>query len=565
MLKALSPRFRRGAVKPFALLAIAVPVMGGGVLAYNLFFNRPGESAIKLIPQNALMVLTLDITPSAEQLPTFKRIFDAVKREGLEGELDKAMTEAFNKSPMAAELRPELRESFALATLPSGSGEAKAEDTVLMLAVKDPGKAAGILGKHGAKSKEGGLEVFKLEKAEGSAALVGPYVVFSKSPSLLVQVEAVRQGKTPALEESADYQQARASLPKDANLMLFISPDGLKQMAKQSGGQVDQQAMNATRYLTLGMTVREQGLELVGQVPTVLDEKSPLRSLSQVAAVDPQALRKLPGGAYGVFAMSQPGQYYDPVSSTVLSAEQRAEFENELKEAEADLGMTVENDLVPALGGNVVVGVYPDPEKPTEGVDLVGVVDDAHAADPARVAKKLLEFFQGKGEVRFNTEEINGVTVWSPQERMGGKTAYLATAGKSVLFATSRTLLESTLAAFNTETAGNSLMSEPAFAGMQPQVVSGAQMLLMVDVRRILETFRTQIESSLGGDKDLKYEDLLGLFGSANSGLVASGKYDGAAGTFQLHLPLDYDRLIHLVAVGARKATSGQIGGPGSS
>lgn len=219
--------------------------MGGGVLAYNLFFNRPGESAIKLIPQNALMVVTLDTTPSPSQVPTFKRIFDAVKREGIETEIDKAMTQALDKSPVAAELRPELRESFALAMLPSASAEPKDEDAVLMLAVKDPGRAAGILGKHSTKGKEGGLDVYKLNQAEAHVALVGPYLVCSKSTARLAQIEDVRQGKSPALEKSADYQQARASLPEDANLMLFLSPEGLKKMAKQAG-PMNEQAMNAT-------------------------------------------------------------------------------------------------------------------------------------------------------------------------------------------------------------------------------------------------------------------------------------------------------------------------------
>lgn len=314
----------------------------------------------------------------------------------------------------------------------------------------------------------------------------------------------------------------------------------------------------------MGLTVREQGLEVVGQVPTALAEDSPLKELGRVAAVDPSVLRKLPEGAFGVFALSQPGKYYNPITNTVLTGEQRETFENELKEAEEDMGLTVKGDVVPAFGGNVVVAVYPDSVDPSQGVEIVSVVDDANGADPATVANKLREFAQTEMDLHLTSEQISGCTVWAPQQQVAGKTVFAATAGKSVVFASSRPLLEQTLAAFTAETAPATgyLLSQASYAGMQPSLVSGAQMLLMVDLRKILETFRPQLEPAMKGDKDLKYEDVLGLFGSEKSGLVASGKYDGAAGTFQIHLPLDYDRLIHLIAVGTRKANSGEIGMP---
>lgn len=541
---------RRGAAKPVVALALLLPVVAGGVLAFNLFFNRPGESAIRLIPESAMMVVTLDTTPSAEQVPTFTRILNAVKREGLEAELDKALTSALDKSPLAAELRPELSRSFALAMLSK-------EDTVVLLAVKDPKKAVGILAKHTTKSTEAGLEVYKSDKTPGAAALIGPYLVFAKNAASLAQVESVRQGKTAPLEKNADYQQARASLPKDANLMVFVSPQALKELAKESK-QVNLQAMEATRYLTFGMTVRENGLELVGQVPTALAPDSPLRGLGQVVALDPGVLKKLPPGALGVFAFSQPGKLWEPVTGAALTADQREEMQSDLAKMESDLGLSVQKDLVPALGGNLVVAVYPDAVQPTRSVDLVAFVDDANGSDPAAVANRLRAFL-AKHEVQLQEQERGDLKMITAAKPISGKSVCYTQSGNAVLFASTPDLLESAFRTYSqAESASDSsLLSTPSFSGMQSEVVPGAQTMLMVDVRRVLETLQPEIEKSMGGDRDLKFEDLLGLFGSPNSGLVASGKYDGQSGQFQLHVPLDYDRLIHLVGVGARKAGSG--------
>ena len=72
-------RGRFGGVK-LALLGI----VGTAVVAYagyRIFFGRPGEAAVALIPADASCVLTLDTHPSEAQLGAFTKLATALYDE----------------------------------------------------------------------------------------------------------------------------------------------------------------------------------------------------------------------------------------------------------------------------------------------------------------------------------------------------------------------------------------------------------------------------------------------------------------------------------------------------
>lgn len=620
MLHRLVSRCRRAAVKPFALLAALIPVAGGGVLAYNFFFARPGESAIQLLPQDALVVVTLDVTPSPEQASTFKRIQEAVEREGLMTHLDQAMTEAMDKSPALAELRPHLSDSFAMAALPRAAGAAEdAEpEMAVLLAVKDDKKALETLGKHGTKRSESGLDVWAIEKPKAEAALIGPYLVLAQKAEVLGRIRAVEQKKAPPLEKLPDYQQARASLPPDANLMVFVSPAGMKELQRSVSETAGLKAPES-RFFTLGMTVRDAGLEITGQMPTLEKDGSPFRRLADVPAIDPAVLGRLPSGAYGVFVLSQPSGLWAPLREALeVSGEgdhsppppavelkptevpaspdpapadesdeaageaeegevgeerEHAEppgaepgepapspvVEDALAEFERETGLSVEKDVVPALGGHLAVAVYPDATKGAEGWDVLLLLDDARGADPARLAEKLRLKLREEGGPRLVQEELRGRKVWVAAEPIEGKTACFAEAGKAVLLSSSRELIDRALEGW--DATGGGLGAQASFTGMQKALLPGAQVALMVDVRALLEAFRKPLEEGMGemAGQDLTFDDVAGLFGAKDGGvgLTLSAKYDGQIAGFQLFLPVDYDRAIRVMAVGARRAGEG--------
>ena len=108
--------FLRPARVAWALMLLLV---AGCTLAWYLM-QRPGEMAVRLIPADALLVVTLDTTPSKEQLGVFNRIHQALVREGLETKVDEALGELVDKSPIARDLRPHIRTSMAFAMFSAG-------------------------------------------------------------------------------------------------------------------------------------------------------------------------------------------------------------------------------------------------------------------------------------------------------------------------------------------------------------------------------------------------------------------------------------------------------------
>jgi len=60
-------------------VAVLAALAAGGTMAYHHFFQRAGEGAAQLIPSDADMVITVDTTPSVNQVALFSRIAAAVK------------------------------------------------------------------------------------------------------------------------------------------------------------------------------------------------------------------------------------------------------------------------------------------------------------------------------------------------------------------------------------------------------------------------------------------------------------------------------------------------------
>ena len=96
---------RTGSIRLGVVVILGI-VIASGVFAYQHFFHRGGEEAIKLIPVDALVVGTCDLNPSPEQVPLFKRIHDALQNEHAGSHLSTLWTSAFQGSPAATELQP---------------------------------------------------------------------------------------------------------------------------------------------------------------------------------------------------------------------------------------------------------------------------------------------------------------------------------------------------------------------------------------------------------------------------------------------------------------------------
>lgn len=578
-----------GSRVPALLLLLAA--VGGGFAAYHYYFNRPGEAAIRLIPSDAMLVVTLDTSPSPQQVPVFQRIHDALQREKLDTQADQLMTTAFDNSTAGKEIRPMVRNDFAFALWqPAGSAPADSPMFAALIALKDSSKVTDILARHGTQGRQDGLNYYALTKPDVKAAVIGDYLALSDKPLFLARIDSVRRGETGSVAQSADYRAARAALPSDANLMVFISPRGMALMQEQSHSVGVNSPFRNTRWTAIGVTVRDKGLETVWQVPMSAQGTPGAQSLAQIAPLDEEMLHHLPAGAYGVMALSQIGQYWNWIAQTIGSDPSTQKKLNDgLAEFEKQTGLSVQQDLVNGLNGTSLGAAYPNPQNAHGVPDGLLVLEASNGADPAAMMAKVRAYVErvtasnGKAGVRFLPEQSNGATIWAldtnSQQQIThsltdlvtsqapmlkgtgnasssasgitamtqGKGAVYAEVGKAVLLASSRSLLDRALAAYAGH--GASLADSPAYRAMRAQLPQGAQSAVLIDLPGIMDTLQPALARTVANNQSgMTPDDFARLFGSAGTtGLVGSSRYDGKTFTTTLFLPLDYERLIHIV------------------
>ena len=376
-------------------LVVLTALVAGGVLGYQYLFHRPGEAAIKLIPADARLVVTVDSTPSPGQALTFKRIADAIKREGLDTQWDKLMTSAAANSPLARDLKPYTLGSMAFATLKPRDATAQSGmsgDSAVFLAIRNVDQVRSILARDARKSSVGGLDYYQMTGDTHCIAVLGGYLVATDKPEDLTHIEAVRRGQTPAIATQADYQQARAALPADSNMMVFASESAVAQGMQQAGASSLplHTSMVHTHYLALGVAIHDQGLDIAMLAP--LDPPSGLASgeARSFAPLSETFWHKIPAGAYGVLAYSQPGKWYNYSRAMMdTNAESRRTMEESIASFQHETGLSVTQDILPAAQGDVALAVYPDTLHPQKSVDGLLVLDDANGANPGALVSRL--------------------------------------------------------------------------------------------------------------------------------------------------------------------------------
>ena len=341
MLQVNPPIYRRARVyrgahrgkTRFATLLVLTAMASGGVYAYRHFFHRGGEAATQLIPADALVVVTVDAVPSAGQIGVFKRIADACRTEHLDTALEDMIGRAQGSSPLARDMRPFAVGSAAYALLKTngngnaagigGVGVAPQGDNAWFVAVSDAGKVQDALNRDAQKSAANGLDYYTVGGETRCMAVMGNYLVTADKPEDLTRIEAARRGETPAIASLADYQGARTALPSDSNMMLFVSagaltPNQQNRQNGQNGNNSDpgsllqgvRNPMQRTRYMAMGFAIHDKGIDSVMLMPAEPPAGADGQAISHIAPFDTNLFSKMPGGAYGILALSQPGMYY---------------------------------------------------------------------------------------------------------------------------------------------------------------------------------------------------------------------------------------------------------------
>lgn len=529
-----------GLVGVVALVAIAFG-------AYKVLFNRKGEAAIQLIPANADVVVTLDTSPSESQVMTFKKISDALEREGIADKIDDQLKSALNNSELGKELRPLLSTSFAY-YLSKSQGK---EHHSVLTALKNPSAAMQALSRYGTKS---GDDIYQVKEINSYCSVVGEYLVCASDGSLITQIRSVRDGSTESIAKSAEYQAARSALPSDANLMVFVSPQQLHEI-QQSVTQTSPQGMS---WMAFGATIREDGIAFDYRGPIDAKLSSFAKAFSEISPIDRQFLNELPSGALGVLAVSQPGHYWTAFKTEFEGNDEiYSEARQAISKFEKDSGLSIEKDLIPSLNGDVLFAAYPGATQKPEDIDIAILLNDKNGANPGSMLPKLRDFLaKQKQPIMFTEKKIGDGTIWelSPDSRaefeksagdapaLKNKTPIVAALGKNAVLTTGRALF----GRIQETTDANSLASDPPYAAMSVRLVDGSQSNIMVSLRRIMEYVRPLLEESMK-DAPVSIDDVIEIFGEMDTGMVGSGKYDGAIGTGNFFLPMDYERLISLI------------------
>ena len=438
-------RTHRGGTRLGTLLVLAA--MGtGGVYAYRHYFHRGGEAATQLIPADALVVVTIDAVPSANQVSVFKRIADACKSEHLDTTLEEMIGRAQGSSPLARDLRPFATGNAAYALLKTGAngangtnggsgitgsmGIAPQGDSAWLVAVSDAPHVQEALNRDAQKNTANGLDYYTVGGETRCMAVMGAYLVTADKPEDLARIEAARKGETPAISTSPDYQQARTALPPDSNMMLFVSANALTPNSESapnansgaSGSLLDsvRNPMQRTRYLAMGFAIHDKGIDSVMLMPAEPPVGADGQEISHIAPFDTNLFSKMPSGAYGILALSQPGKYYHYANALAsMDSHYRQSLNESVQSFERETGLNLTRDVLPAANGNVALAIYPDADNPGQSVDGLLVMDDANGADPAALADRVRSYVErestrrGGQAWRYTSENRSGVLVWT--------------------------------------------------------------------------------------------------------------------------------------------------------
>ncbi len=588
-------------IRATGALALLVVVLGG-TLAWKYLFGRPGETAIQLIPADAALVVTLDTTPSPAQAPLFLRLKRALESAHIDSKMNDMIKGAVEdaSSPISAEIRPYLTTNFAFAMLdmPRPGGHDNGQP-VVFLAVNNAGKVEELLARSGRHVRQSGFAYYRLKKDDQCAMVVANYLVLSTSPSILARVQMAYQGRLGTVAGLREYQEARAELPEDATLMVFVSPSALHELDGE-GRKLGVTPFRDTRWMAVSSTLRNQGLVFDYRAPVTPGRQPRIQQMAQAPAIDMAAYKQLPSGAYGVFALSDPASYWDYLASMVADdAKSRGQFDRGLHEFETQTGLSVSGDILPALRGRTLFAVYPNSDDATAHPEGLIVIDDSNGANPAALVEKVKTWLQrttakkGNAGARFIPAQQSSITVWhlDPDSRavlgdtigsiLGGimrdeegpngaphthedqakrpaaakmstPTPVYAQVGNSILVATSQAMLQRAIQVH--QGLVPTLAEDPAFTAMRQMARPGTQGILMVNLAAIMGRVEPYLKDWMK-DESVIADDIVHVFGAPNTGLVASGNFDGQVERGSLFLPLDYDRLARLIKAGMDQGT----------
>ncbi len=392
----LKPRNRTTRAGGFRLGAALIGIAALGVLAYAAYRflnNRAGEAAIQYIPADATVVATFDGTPSERQVLAFAKINKALNDEGIPDMMASQISHGIANNPLAKDVEPYVSKNAAMAVW-DNKKQPSNTDEAMYLAVSDPGKVEAALKKDCPNVSPDG--VYTIQAGSAFGGIVGNYLVIASNEPRFAQIVKVSKGLLPSVATLNEYKTARAALPSDSNLMVFISPD-LYALAGQKA--------LSDAWGSVGFAVRDDGLAVACRYPQGKVD------LSTVPAFHQAALKNLPAGAYGVLGYSDASSWFDQLSGQTVN---KADLDKGLKQMKDQTGLVLD-DLLPGLKGDFELAVYPSTGT-SKTPEFLAYLDSQNGGTPVDLAQKIRASIQTHeatwGNVTVTETKVGDATIW---------------------------------------------------------------------------------------------------------------------------------------------------------
>lgn len=553
------------------------------LLAFKMVFPHSGEEALKLVPESAAVVGTIDLDPSPSQAFTYSQIWNDLQRNHLTGSVNDVAKSVDQQNPGTQELWNLSKHSLSFCIFPS-TDKKDDPDVAYLIPVRDAQKAQSFLASIGKLETFQGTSFYLTTLPCHRAMVEGNTVVLSDKPWVLHEMAKVPTGQEQPVTQMAGYDEARAKEPGDATVLTMATPNVAK-LTQQRLGQ------DAFGWTTCSMTVENNGIAF-SENGKLNPERDPnVASLASVKPLRSDLLQLLPAGAYSVYAESEPGQ-------TTLSAigDEVAKNPDEAKEVaelKKSTGLDIVSDLNNGLRGDLVVATYPS-NQPVSGIDVLVVVDNQNGADPAPLAAKIQKLIDhlvnAKGSKRdewymqvprsdgseFKLRNSLEKSLRTPDTiasrgnvLLADKTVAWAAVGGKVFISTSQSLLDQAIA-------GNG--GHASALGKDTSLIGGLkapaadQDFVVANLSRMAAGIQNTFDDAkMDADSRPVYRALLSSMASLNTNLSFESSITPEGVTAcSGFLPIDYDKLIDLIAAfrdweDKPDATPSKPNSPGSS
>jgi hypothetical protein len=461
---------KRAGRTPFILglvaLILLVGLGGGALFLWQNVFNRPAVSVERLLPANTLGYFSFDpvlegqqkaamdqIGAAFEAQPGFKEAWNRLTSQftsTFDPSLDRAPRSESTPDPSNLDtLATYLGNSVTLAVLaPSSADLQKLQDATNNGYMEDV--AGDVFGKNVAVivdldfnplNKKGPISDLKQQADNfGKAELVEKYrdieirkfitnttevyfalldnsataVVGAKAEPLRVLIDGLRDNKT--LKDEATFKALSGQVPQERIAALYLNLTEIYKQVQLAAPDLmeGQSVQNVSGAMLFTLSAANDGIQVDVASETDLSLMDTSVQVNPNARPDPATLNDIPADAIAFYAGTDLKSTLETLLSNLRSSSEfGSEIDAQIKEIET-LGVNLEQDLIPLLGGDYAISV----SLQDEGRDGQGdspnpaVVFQLKLSEAAKMKDLLVKGFEQNTDANVEVVDVDGNTFY---------------------------------------------------------------------------------------------------------------------------------------------------------